>query len=63
MAFSEYMNFKTSHQMLPNHPDGEFEILKMFQDILPDIEKVPGHFIPRLFNPGLFNYELFNHES
>ena len=34
---------KTSSQMLPNHPDGEFEILKMFQDILPDIEKVAGH--------------------
>ena len=34
------MNFKTSYQMLPNHPDGEFEIMKMFQEILPDIEKL-----------------------
>ena len=63
---------KTSYQMLPNHPDGEFEILKMFQDILPDIEKVAGNFNTGLckhklsnlefFNHGLLNHEPFNHK-
>merc|ERR1711971_321388 len=28
----------TSSQMLPNHPNGELEILKMFQEILPEIQ-------------------------
>ena len=29
---------EASSQMLPNHPDGEIEILKMFQEILPEIQ-------------------------
>ena len=30
---------ETSNQMSPNHPDGESEILEMFEDILPSLEK------------------------
>ena len=29
---------QTSGQMLSNHPDGELEILEMFQKVLPEIE-------------------------